>query len=157
MQRDDAPTRRKQLNSGFTTLELLITVLIVGILASISIPIYRDVIQQAYIAEADAGLGMIRTTLRARLMHSVNTDWNDLAGRYTAGLLLRVTDISELNLQPGDFGGKYFDHNAYRMTELTGTTFTVQVIGDSSSAQSAVNVRTLVRQIDQAGNLTTVE
>jgi prepilin-type N-terminal cleavage/methylation domain-containing protein len=142
---------------GFTMTELLIAVLIVGILAAIAIPTYREVIEQAYIAEADAGLGTIRTSMRARLIHSVNADWSDLAARYTPGLTLKATDIEELNLTPADFKGRYFDNNAYRMTELTSTAFTVQVIGDSSTAVEAVNVRTMIREIDEKGNIVRVQ
>lgn len=142
---------------GFTTIELLITVLIVGILASIAIPMYGDFTKQAYIAEANAGMGTIRTSLRARLIVSVNASWSDLASKYTAGPSLKVTDISELGLSPSDFSGRYFDSNAYRITELTSVRFTIQVNGDSSTAPNAVNVRTLIRELDSEGSLTEIQ
>lgn len=144
-------------DQGFTTVELLVTVLIVGILATIAIPLYQDVVKNAYIAEANAGLGTIRTSMRARLVLSVNADWSDLASKYTAGPTLKVTDISELGFSPSDFNGRFFDSNAYRVTELTSVRFTVQVNGDSSTAPNAVNVRTMLREMDSDGNLTEVQ
>lgn len=144
-------------DQGFTTVELLVTVLIVGILATIAIPLYQDVVKNAYIAEANAGLGTIRTSMRARLVLSVNADWSDLASKYTAGPTLKVTDISELGFSPSDFNGRFFDSNAYRVTELTSVRFTVQVNGDSSTAPNAVNVRTMLREMDSDGNLTEIQ
>ena len=137
-------------------IEMVLTVLIIGILATIAIPLYQNVVKNAYIAEANAGLGTIRTSMRARLVLTVNADWSDLASKYTAGPSLKVTDISELGFLPSDFSGRFFDSNAYRVTELTSVRFTVQVNGDSSTAPNAVNVRSMIREMDSDGNLTEI-
>lgn len=46
---------------GFTLIELMIVVIIVGILAAAAIPIYRTFVKRAYETEAKASLGAIRS------------------------------------------------------------------------------------------------
>ena len=48
---------------GFTIVELLIVVIIIGILAAISIPQYTKVIQKAKAAEAVTNLGVLRSAI----------------------------------------------------------------------------------------------
>ena len=45
---------------GFTLVELMIVVIIVGILAAAAVPIYRFAVRKAYMTEAKAALGTIR-------------------------------------------------------------------------------------------------
>lgn len=45
---------------GFTLVELMIVVIIVGILAAAAVPIYRFAVRKAYMSEAKAALGTIR-------------------------------------------------------------------------------------------------
>ena len=54
--------RIRNAQAGFTLVELLIVIIIVGILASVAIPLYRGATESAYASEADAALGTIRST-----------------------------------------------------------------------------------------------
>ncbi len=73
----------KKLNKGFTLLELLVVVLIIGILAGVALPQYRVVVKKAQLADY---ISMVKALKNAEesylLMH----------GRYTANL--SALDIS---------------------------------------------------------------
>ena len=57
---------RKKRKAGFTLVELMIVVIIVGILAAAAVPIYKFAVSRAYTSEAKASLGAIRA---AELVH----------------------------------------------------------------------------------------
>ena len=142
--------------SGFTLVELLIVVIMVGILATVSIPLYRGATKQAYLTEADAGLGLVSRSLRTVIMSQTGyTDWSILASKYTAGPGLKVSSVSELRIADTDLNGRFFDNNAYRLQVLTASTYTIYAYGDSSTTANKDAVAGLIRTLDQSGQMLT--
>jgi hypothetical protein len=91
--------------------------------------------------------------MRTVQSQSVAGDFSAISTKYTAGLTLKITGVSELNLDATDLLGNYFDGDSYRMTALTATTYLIKAIGDSSSSGNAASVAGIIRTIDQDGNL----
>ena len=146
-----------RLQTGFTLVELLIVVIIVGILAAVAIPLYNDATQRAYMSEADAALGVVRKGLRTLILsQSGAPDFSDISTKYTAGMNLKISDISELYVYVSDLDGRFFDNDSYRMFELTSTTFTVYAMGDSNKTAYKNAVAGIIRSMDHEGTLSTV-
>ena len=57
--------RKKLNNKGFTLIELMIVIAIIGILAAIAIPQFASYRQKAYNAAALSDLKTVKTTLEA--------------------------------------------------------------------------------------------
>jgi len=54
---------RKKTESGFTLIELVIVIVILGILAAVAIPKYEDMREQARVATVKGQLGSIRSAI----------------------------------------------------------------------------------------------
>jgi general secretion pathway protein G len=80
---------------GFSLIELLVVVVIVGLLASIAVPAYRDVQQRAYDAVVTADLNATRQAIEAYITnHGTLPDEDDL-------------QASGFTLSPGVYFDKY--------------------------------------------------
>jgi prepilin-type N-terminal cleavage/methylation domain-containing protein len=84
---------------GFTLVELMVVVLIVGILAAVAIPIMRGRIDAAKWSEGKAMMGSIATALRA---------YNAEKGPTGAAPTTLGVAATGLNFAAGDLTGKYF-------------------------------------------------
>jgi len=90
---------------GFTLVELIVVVIIVGILASVALPMMSTNINKAKKTEAVAALGMLRTA--ARLYYVEKAVWptsiNDVTG------YIALTDLN----------GRYYTSANYALTATT--------------------------------------
>ncbi|MGB9643233.1 MAG: type IV pilin protein [Candidatus Ratteibacteria bacterium] len=107
--------RQKRLNKkGFTLVELMVVVIIVGILASVAVPIYRANIKKAMASEGAALLGSVLTAQRI----------------YYAEYNTYTSNKAELGIETT--GNKYFTDYTLSGVSATGFTATTQGTGAAS-------------------------
>jgi prepilin-type N-terminal cleavage/methylation domain-containing protein len=94
---------------GFTLVELMVVILIVGILAAVAIPIMRGRIDSAKWSEGKAMMGTIATAIRAYVAEKG-------AACTTGGFSLWS---AELGFGANDFDGTYFDATSFSITSCT--------------------------------------
>lgn len=102
----------KRANQGFTLIEIMIVVVIIGLLAAVAIPSYGDYVQRGKVSEAMANLSTVRVKLEQWFMDN----------RSFLGSPLCAAEGDTITLQDA----KFF---TYRCTTLTATTFTVTATG----------------------------
>ena len=92
---------------GFTLVELMIVIVIVGILAAVAIPIYQGNVKKAKMSECDAALGTIRTALR--VFYAEHGEYPDTKGQEKGEEFFS----DSLDIQKPDLDGKYFKTENY--------------------------------------------
>ncbi len=113
---------------GFTLIELMVVIFIVGILAAVAIPIMRGRIDSAKWSEGKAAAGSIRTAARAFCAEKGPT-WGGVWANVTLGDLgFNVVSAADGD----DLDGKYFTNEAYAVAFTAYVTYTVTVTAVSS-------------------------
>jgi len=123
--------------AGFSLVELMIVIVVIGVLAAIAIPIYTNNITQARMCEADANLSSIRTQLR--IYSSANGEFP------TTNPAGYVIGANWNDIKDGEMTGKYFSDSSYTYLCANGLNFTI-----TCDAGDILNSH---RTLDQFGTL----
>ena len=116
---------------GFTLIELMVVIFIVGILAAVAIPIMRGRIDAAKWSEGKAAAGSIRTAARAFCAER-GPNWGGVWAN------VNLYDLGFTNLAAGlngdDLDGKYFSSDCYSVAFTAYDTYTVTVDATKSAS-----------------------
>ncbi len=137
---------------GFTLVELMIVVIIVGILAAVAIPMYQGATERAKASEAVAALGTIRGAMRVYYAEH-GTYVGTGVVPFAAGGLVTATGV--LDVTDSDLLGRYFSTECYTFDAAPGAaTFDIECDGGNSAASQAAEVSSIIRSINQNGDIT---
>ena len=100
---------------GFTLVELMVVVLIVGILAAVALPLMSGRINSARWSEANAAAGTIATGIRAYVAEKGST-YASYSGDLVGGVAVFGTP---LGISASDLQGTYFANTCYAITSVT--------------------------------------
>jgi prepilin-type N-terminal cleavage/methylation domain-containing protein len=98
---------------GFTIIELMVVIMIVGVLASLAIPILRERAKQSKWTEGAATAGTIKNALRAYYAE------DPIAAAAMAGSTVDTVQ-GTLGFFAGDLTGRYFQANNFTITAIDG-------------------------------------
>lgn len=126
------PTAR-QRGAGFTLIEVMIVVVIVGILAAIAIPAYSDYITRSKLLDAHTRLGDLRVQQEKWFLD--NRFYGLAAGNTTCGIDATNRPLQIANADPS----RAFDYTC----AATDTTYTVTATGRPSAGMSTAFVFTV--------------
>ncbi len=129
--------------SGFTMVELMVVVLIVGILAAVAVPMMTGRVDASKWSEAKAAMGTIASGLRAYAAEK---------GNFSS-----APSLSAIGIATTDLDGTYFTNDAYKITSSSATNGQVSFVitctaGDSkrSDAPSSPKTMTLTCNSDNS-------
>lgn len=128
--------RRLFGKKGFTLIELMTVVIIVGVLAAVAVPLYRGQVKRAIASEGSALVGSVRTA--QRVYFAENDSYATKAELTAAGGAIET------------FDNKYFDWASVTITVgEDGDEFDATAAGKAGSAAAGISVT-----IDQLGDIT---
>jgi type IV pilus assembly protein PilA len=132
---------------GFTLIELMVVIFIVGILAAVAIPIMRGRIDSAKWSEGKAAAGSIRTAARAFCAER-GPNWGGVWATVS------LADLGFTNLVPGlngdDLDGKYFSSDSYALAFTAYDDYLITVTAVTSTSLDKPTSPS-VMTIDEAG------
>jgi type IV pilus assembly protein PilA len=117
---------------GFTLVELMVVILIVGILAAVAIPLMQGRIDKAKWSEANATAGTIRTAIRAYSAETSLATAQGLAGE----TMDDATTQAALGFTATDLEGVYFTASDYTITSVGASGIAVITVTGGSKANS---------------------
>jgi len=114
---------RKNKSKGFTLVELMVVVIIVGILAAVAVPIYRQNVKRAMASEGSALLGSVLTAERV----------------YFAEHNTFATETDKAALGVETTGNKYFKDFTIESADANG--FKATTIGEAGGDAEGIKVK----------------
>jgi prepilin-type N-terminal cleavage/methylation domain-containing protein len=120
---------------GFTLVELMVVILIVGILAAVAIPLMQGRIDKAKWSEANATAGTIRTAIRA---YAAETSVATAAALVTNTLADPGTQ-SALGFSATDCEGTYFASGDYTISGVNANGIAQITVANGSKADAPTN------------------
>lgn len=100
--------------NGFTLIELMVVIMIVGVLAAVAVPIFRDRTKQSKWTEGAATAGTIRKALRSYYAE------DPIAAAAMAGSTVNTVQ-GTLGFFAGDLTGRYFQASNFTITAIDGS------------------------------------
>ena len=134
---------------GFTLIELMVVIFIVGILAAVAIPIMRGRIDSAKWSEGKSAAGSIRTAIRAVVAEKGN-DYDYETNINGANVL------TNLGFAAGDLTGRYFDDDDFGVVITNGAgavqpTYVITVTAGANGAPAEAPTAPPVITLTSAG------
>lgn len=107
--------RRKPDQKGFTMIELMVVVVIVGVLAAIAVPIYGKYVKNSRVTEATSRIGEIVTAAKAWAMENQDASGNPTWPSAASGIVdLTATQNFSYAITSG--GGANANSTAFGLT-----------------------------------------
>lgn len=116
-----------RLQKGFSLIELMIVIAVIGVLMAVALPNYRDYVTRGMIPDAVSNLSTKRATME---------QWYQDNRSYLSGAACPAT------VAPDTTSSKYFD---FSCTVITATSYTIQAQGKS-------NMTGFTYTVDQGNN-----
>ena len=114
---------------GFTLIELMVVILIVGILAAVSVPLMRGRIEDAKWSEGAAAAGTIRVAVRTYAAErGVARAKSELDGALVS------SNLAKLGFAAGDLTGSYFTAADYTIGVVNAVTGSCTVVVNGTNA-----------------------
>ncbi len=117
---------KKRERRGFTLIELMVVILIVGILAAVAVPILRGKIDSAKWSEGAASAGAVKSAMRAYYAE------DPAAALLMAGVTLSDVTAAPLGFKSGDLTGRYFVVGDFTITSVDATGIAVITVGNTT-------------------------
>lgn len=133
---------RKQPNQkGFTMVELMVVVVIVGVLAAVAVPMYSKYVKNARVSEATSKIGEIITASKAWAVENPSASGNPVWPSGATGIVdLTQTDLFTYAISSGGGGN------------ASTSALTITATGRSGLKMAGVTVSITVPTISSNGN-----
>ena len=92
--------QNRRTQKGFTLIELMIVVAIIGILAAIALPAYQNYVARAQVSNGLASIAPLRVSYEENLARGVLPDLDDPTAEGFLGTVSDANDLGTISLDP---------------------------------------------------------